>query len=84
MAAGDPVWNYILRDYDGRVVYKGITNDPAAREQEHWDDGKRFRSLETVGNPKPRWEARNDERRSLERHREREGRQPKYNKRRGG
>jgi predicted GIY-YIG superfamily endonuclease len=74
-------WNYILRGHNGEIVYKGITNDPDAREREHREDGKRFRHLETVGNSKSWSEARRDEKRALWRHYEREGRQPRYNKR---
>jgi predicted GIY-YIG superfamily endonuclease len=80
----DECWNYILRGRDGQVVYRGITNNPKARAQEHWDEGKRFEYLETVGNSKSRSEARWDERRALGRHVERTGSQPRYNKRWGG
>lgn len=82
--SNDLCWNYVLRDEYGRVVYKGITNDPYAREQEHWDDGKDFDRLETYGNPKPRSDARRDERRALGSYYDRYGRQPRYNRRWGG
>lgn len=67
---------------DGRqVVYIGITNDPEAREQEHFDAGKRFSHLLVVGPAVTRDTAEGwDEDRLAAYRRSHGGRNPRYNK----
>lgn len=68
-----------------RVVYRGITNDPAAREVEHWQAGKDFDKLVIRGRAKTRSGARKAEREALQRYRRgHSGSNPEYNKKRDG
>ncbi len=62
------------------TVYRGITNDPERREQEHRDDGKRFTSLNTIGRKVTENTAERLEEKSLETYRKNHGgKNPKYN-----
>lgn len=75
---------YTLRDSRGRILYVGITNDPEAREQEHWDDGKRGR-LQVETKPMSWSYARRWEARKLAAYRRRNGgKNPPYNRTRSG
>ncbi len=49
---------YTLRS-GNRIVYVGTTNDPAAREQQHRDEGKQFGSLRPEGPRRTEQSARN-------------------------
>ncbi|MDP2307564.1 MAG: GIY-YIG nuclease family protein [Pseudomonadota bacterium] len=77
-------YNYSLMS-GRRTVYKGITNDPEARHDEHLDDGKRFTHMVIEGPPKARSVARQREVEDLATYRRNHGGwNPQYNFRRDG
>ena len=53
MAQKRDTYKYELKQ-GNKVVYVGITKDPNRREQEHRDEGKRFTSMNIVGNASTR------------------------------
>lgn len=67
---------------DGRtIVYKGTTNDPEQREQQHRDDGKRFTLLEVTSRRLTEESASERESAQLQQYRSNHGGQnPRYNK----
>ena len=71
---------YELRD--GRnVVYRGTTNDPERRAQEHRDQGKHFSNLNVTSRRMTPEGAKAKEAEQLESYRRNHGgRNPKYNK----
>ena len=73
-------YNYNLKK-GNKVVYKGITNDPERREEEHRESGKKFDVMELVGRAKTEDSAKQEEARQLEIYRNNHnGKNPKYNK----
>jgi predicted GIY-YIG superfamily endonuclease len=63
-----------------KVVYRGITNNPERREEEHKDEGKRFSRMSIVGPTVTKESAEKWEEKSLEAYRENHrGKSPKYN-----
>ncbi len=63
-----------------KILYKGITNDPERREEEHENDGKRFSHMNIVGPTVTKKSAENWEEKSLESFRKsHNGKNPKYN-----
>lgn len=63
-----------------KVVYRGITNDPDRREEEHRDEGKRFSHLHVVGRPVTKDAAEVWEEKSLADYRKsHKGKNPRYN-----
>ena len=74
--------NYRYELKDGKkVVYKGYTNNPERRENEHEDEGKRFTHMNIVGPAVTKETAENWEEESLEAYRKsHNGKNPKYNK----
>lgn len=65
--------------YGNKVVYKGITNDPGRREQEHRDEGKRFSGMRITSRRMTREGAKEKESEALEQYHRDHGRLPKYN-----
>ncbi len=67
---------------DGRkVVYKGISNDPEKREQEHRKSGKKITGIEITSRKMTREGAKNKEANDLETYRKNHGgKNPKFNK----
>ncbi|HID19680.1 MAG TPA: GIY-YIG nuclease family protein [Methanophagales archaeon] len=80
MAKKRNYYRYELRDHR-RIVYVGVTDDPARREDEHKREGKRFTSMNIVRpavtkNSAERWEEE-----KLEQYRRSHGgKNPRYNK----
>ena len=73
-------YNYILRD-GKKVVYKGITNDPDRRFDEHVKSGKRFTTM-SWGSPCSREEAIKREKEGVAIYEGgHKGKKPRYNKR---
>lgn len=73
-------YNYNLKQ-GNKVVYKGTTNDPERRKDEHRDSGKKFDSMEIDGRAKTSKNAQKEEARQLEVYRKNHrGNNPKYNK----
>ena len=63
------------------VVYKGITNNPKRRENEHKNEGKNFTKLEPTSHKMLRENAKKKEAQDLAQYRNTHGgRNPKYNK----
>jgi len=63
-----------------KVVYKGITNNPERREEQHKDEGKRFTKMQVVGPSVTKDAAEKWEEDSLAQFRGNHGgRNPKYN-----
>jgi predicted GIY-YIG superfamily endonuclease len=77
-------YNYDLKD--GRcIVYRGITNDPDVRLQQHTEDGKCFTHMVVSERPKTRTSAKASEADALATYRRGHGGEnPKYNKTRDG
>lgn len=66
---------------DRKVVYRGTTNDPVRREEEHRDEGKRFGSMRVTSRRMTEEGAKKQEAENLERYRGGHGgKNPKYNK----
>jgi len=62
------------------IVYRGITNNPERREEEHKDEGKRFSNLKIIGPAVTKKAAENWEEKSLQSYRDSHGGEnPKYN-----
>lgn len=77
-------YNYDLKD-GHRVVYRGTTNDPARRVEEHIADGKEFTHMKLTSGPRTRSHAREHEADALHRYRRGHGgRNPRYNYRDDG
>ncbi len=71
---------YNLTGKRGKILYKGITNDPERREPEHKDEGKKFDKLDTVGGKVTKKTAEKWEEDSLKTYRDGHGgKNPKYN-----
>ena len=65
----------------GKIVYRGTTDDPDRREQEHRDDGKRFSKLTVTSRKMTEDGAQKKESESLETYRQgHSGKNPLYNK----
>lgn len=65
---------------EGKIVYIGITNDLARREQEHRAEGKEFRTMSPQGPAVTEASAERWEEDRLESYRKNHGgRNPKYN-----
>ena len=63
-----------------KVVYRGTTNDPERREQEHRDEGKRFDTLQTTSRKLTPASAKQREADQLETYRRgHKGKNPVYN-----
>ena len=74
-------YNYELKQ-GRRVVYRGITNNPNRRFQEHLQSGKRFTYMVWSAYPLSRKSARKREKTSIQRYeRSHFGRKPRYNQR---
>lgn len=73
-------YNYDLVGRNGRVLYRGITNDPERREQQHKSAGRRFRYLRYESFPCSRETARKRERGSIANFESGHGRKPRYNR----
>lgn len=77
-------YNYNLK-VGRKIVYKGTTNDPDRREDEHADSGKKFTHMQIVGRAKTPNGADKEETRQLKNYRgNNEGKNPKYNKKKNG
>lgn len=64
-----------------KVVYRGTTNDPEQREQEHRDEGKRFSHMHVTSRRMTEDGAKQKEAEALETYRAGHGgRNPRYNK----
>jgi predicted GIY-YIG superfamily endonuclease len=64
-----------------KVVYKGTTNDPARREEQHKREGKKFSSLATTSRAMTEAGAKKKEAEQLGKYRgSHGGKNPKYNK----
>ena len=71
---------YDLMD-GNKVVYRGTTNDPQRREQEHRDEGKNFSRLKPTSRKMTEKGAKLKEAKDLERYRGNHGgKNPKHNK----
>jgi len=63
-----------------KVVYKGITNNPERREEEHKDGGKLFSNMKIIGPSVTKKTAEDWEEKSLQSYRDSHGGiNPKYN-----
>lgn len=71
---------------DGKeVVYKGTTNDPERREQEHRAEGKKFSGMRITSRRMTQEGAKQKEDEALEQYRSAHGgRSPKYNGNKSG
>ena len=70
---------YNLKD-GHKIVYKGITNNPERRAEQHKDEGKRFSHLQTIGPAVTKDAAEKWEEDSLRQYRyDHGGKNPKYN-----
>lgn len=69
---------YELKD-GNKVLYVGTTNDPERREQEHKDDGKRFKKLNITSKKMTEDGAMKKEADRLAKYRKNQGKNPKYN-----
>ena len=78
--AEDNVRGYTLRDYQGRIVYVGTTNNMRARRAEHKLDGKKFKTLKVETGPMSREKAEAWESRRIKSYRDHTGKNPRYNK----
>ena len=73
-------YRYELKD-GKKVVYRGITDNPDRRENEHNQTGKRFSQLNIIGPSVTKPTAEKWEEKSLESYRtSHKGKNPKYNK----
>lgn len=64
-----------------KVVYRGITNDPEAREEQHKADGKKFTKLVKTSRKMTEEGAKTKEAKALKTYRlHHGGKNPKYNK----
>ncbi len=64
-----------------KILYRGTTNDPDRREQEHRDEGKRFSKMRITSRKITEEGAKKKEAESLERYRRGHGgKSPQYNK----
>ena len=73
-------YRYELKDGHG-VVYIGITNDPARREQEHRSEGKVFDTMNVIRPAVTETTAREWEQERLKTYRSNHGGEnPKYNR----
>lgn len=71
---------YDLKD-GNKIVYRGTTNDPNAREQAHRSDGKKFTKLVVTSRKMAEEGARIKESKALKTYRkDHGGKNPKYNK----
>lgn len=65
----------------GRIVYRGTTDDPERRAQEHKDDGKRFTGMKITSRKMTEDGAQKKESEALETYRKGHGgKNPLYNK----
>ncbi len=63
-----------------KTVYRGITNNPERREEEHRDERKKFTKMNTVGPRVTKDAAEKWEEKSLKTYRDNHGgKNPKYN-----
>jgi len=77
-------YNYNLKN-GRRVVYKGTTNNPERRLDEHVEEGKKFTHMQVVGRAKTPNGANKEEARQLATYRRNNGgKNPKYNKTKKG
>ena len=66
---------------ENKVLYKGITNNPERREEEHKKEGKRFSNMKIIGPVVTKPSAEEWEEKSLEIYRKNHGgKNPRYNK----
>ena len=64
----------------GKIVYRGTTNNPERREQEHDDDGKRFTKMTITSRRMTADGAKQKEGQALKTYRQNHaGRNPRYN-----
>ena len=83
MAKKRNYYRYELRDRR-RIVYVGITDDPARREDEHRLEGKHFTSMNLIKPAVTKESAERWEEERLEQYRRSHGgKNPKYNKTEG-
>ena len=73
------VYGYTLRDYFGKIVYVGISDNPRARRAEHGLAGKQFKEIKIETKPMSRLAAERWEARRLKSYRVDMGRNPRYN-----
>lgn len=77
-------YNYNLKN-GRKIVYKGTTNDPERRIDEHVEAGKKFTHMQIVGRAKTANGADKEETRQLKVYRKNnQGKNPKYNKKKNG
>lgn len=77
-------YNYNLK-VGRKIVYKGTTNDPDRRLDEHAEGGKKFTHMQVVGRAKTTKGADKEETRQLKTYRSNNnGKNPKYNKKKNG
>jgi len=80
MSKGKNTVTYNLRQ-GKQVVYKGTTNKPEKRAEEHRDDGKKFTSLQVTSRRMTDEGAKRKEENELAQYRRNhDGKNPKYNK----
>ncbi len=65
---------------DGKAVYIGTTSNPARRNAEHSESGKRYDYLQVTSPRISKAEAERRETRNLGSYRKATGRKPKYNR----
>ena len=71
---------YDLKD-KGKIIYRGTTNDPKRRREEHREEGKRFDTMSITSRRMTEEGAKKKESDALKTYRQRnKGRNPKYNK----
>jgi len=71
---------YDLKDGQ-KVVYKGTTNDPKAREEQHRTNGKRFTKMAVTSRKMTKEGAKKKETKALKTYRKsHHAKNPKYNK----
>lgn len=72
--------NYDLKD-GKKIVYRGTTDDPERRSEEHKEDGEKFTKLTVTSRKMTEDGAKQKETEALERYRKSHGgKNPKYNK----
>lgn len=66
---------------NGKIVYRGTTNDPKRRREEHKDAGKQFTEMLLTSRKMTNEGAKKKEEQALKTYRNRnKGKNPKYNK----
>lgn len=73
-------YRYELWNNKGQKTYIGITNNPERREEEHRDEGMRFKNLLVKGPAVTEESARLWEQQAIETYVKNQGKKPRYNK----